>query len=152
MCDRGRLIPEKGFKRVPWWSSGYVAGRGTPFQGSESGLLSDSLKRIVPGDTHAEKARDSVGKGHLGGEQGVRELRRTTLPRGSQSQVLMMELVPSLSLASHLSWPIFGLTQGLGGACVSARMDSSTKDLERIGRVYYGLASPSLWPLWNSSD
>ena len=59
-----------------------------------------------------------------------------------------MGFVSALSLASHLSWPIFGLTQGLGGACVSARMDSSTKDLERIGRVYYGLASPpSLAPL-----
>ena len=64
-----------------------------------------------------------------------------------------MGLVSALSLASHLSWPIFGLTQGLGGARVSARMDSSTKDSERIGRVCYGLASPaSFWPLWNSSD
>ena len=80
-----------------------------------------------------------------------REPRRAALPRGPSCTVVM-GLTSGLSLGSHCVWPIFGLTQGLGGACVSARMDSSTKDLERIGRVYYGLASPSLWPLWNSSD
>lgn len=45
-----------------------MSQEGDPFQGSESGLLSDSRKRIVPGDTHAEKARDlmGVGWGRLG--------------------------------------------------------------------------------------
>ena len=37
--------------------------KGDPLPGPESGLLSDSRKRIVPGDTHAEKARDLMGVG-----------------------------------------------------------------------------------------
>ena len=33
------------------------------------GLLSNTQKWIVRGDTCADKARDFIGKGHLGGEQ-----------------------------------------------------------------------------------
>lgn len=59
LCDRECATPRKGFKEFPWWSSGYVNRKGDPLQGSESGLLSDSGG--VPGDTHAEKARDLMG-------------------------------------------------------------------------------------------
>lgn len=60
------------------------------------------LKRIVCGDTHAEKARDFLWKGPLGEDQQIREPRRATLPPG----FMVMELV------SGCLWPIM-LTQGL---------------------------------------
>ena len=42
---------------------------GRPLPGPETGLLSNTQKWIVQGDTCADKARDFIGKGHLGGEQ-----------------------------------------------------------------------------------
>ena len=42
---------------------------GGPFPGPETGLLSNTRKWIVQGDTCADKARDFIGKGHPGGEQ-----------------------------------------------------------------------------------
>ena len=42
---------------------------GGPLPGPETGLLSNTQKRIVRGDTCADKARDFIGKGHPGGEQ-----------------------------------------------------------------------------------
>ena len=45
-----------------------VAGRGTPSR-PKSGLLSNTQKWVVQGDTCAEKAEDFIGKGHPGGEQ-----------------------------------------------------------------------------------
>ena len=45
-----------------------VAGRRTPSR-AETGLLSNTQKCIVRGDTCADKARDFFGKGHPGGEQ-----------------------------------------------------------------------------------
>ena len=40
-----------------------------PLSGPGSGLLSNTWKWIVQGDTCADKARDFIGKGHPGGEQ-----------------------------------------------------------------------------------
>ena len=40
-----------------------------PLPGPETGLLSNTQKGIVRGDTCADKARDFIGKGHLAGEQ-----------------------------------------------------------------------------------
>ena len=42
---------------------------GGPLPGPETGLLSNTQKWIVRGDACADKARDFIGKGHLGGEQ-----------------------------------------------------------------------------------
>ena len=42
---------------------------GAPLPGPETGLLSNTQKWIVRGDMCADKARDFIGKGHLGGEQ-----------------------------------------------------------------------------------
>ena len=60
---------------------------GGPLPEPETGLLSNTRKRIVRGDACADKARDFFGKGHLGREQEVREPRRTALPHGSQPWV-----------------------------------------------------------------
>ena len=40
-----------------------------PLPGPETGLLSNTQKWIVQGDTCADKARDFIRKGHPGGEQ-----------------------------------------------------------------------------------
>ena len=53
--------------------------------GPETGLLSNTRKRVVQGDTSGGKARDFLGKGSRAGSCGVREPRRTALPGGSQS-------------------------------------------------------------------
>ena len=37
--------------------------------GPKTGLLSNTQKKIVRGDTCADKARDFIGKGHSGGKQ-----------------------------------------------------------------------------------
>ena len=42
---------------------------GGPLPGPETGLLSNTRKWIVREDTCADKARDFIGKRHLGGEQ-----------------------------------------------------------------------------------
>ena len=42
---------------------------GGPLPGPETKLLSNTKKWIVWGDTCADKARDFIGKGHLGGKQ-----------------------------------------------------------------------------------
>ena len=42
---------------------------GGPLPGPENGLLSNTQKRIVRGDTCADKARDFIGERHPGGEQ-----------------------------------------------------------------------------------
>ena len=44
-----------------------------PCLGSKSGLLSNTHEWIVQGDTRADKARDFIGKGHLGGEHQGKE-------------------------------------------------------------------------------
>ena len=42
---------------------------GGPLPGPDTGLLSNTRKWIVRGDTCADKARDFIGKGHPDGEQ-----------------------------------------------------------------------------------
>ena len=47
----------------------HLLQEGGPFPGSETRLLSNIQKRIIQGDTLADKAGDFIGKGHPGGEQ-----------------------------------------------------------------------------------
>ena len=61
------------------------------------------------------------------------EPRRTALPHGSQLGFMQMGLVSRLSLASHLAWPMFCLTQPpWWHAHLSVKMDSSEKDSGRL--------------------
>ena len=46
-----------------------VLQEGGPLPGPETGLLSNTWKLIVRGDTCADKVRDSIGKGCPGGQQ-----------------------------------------------------------------------------------
>ena len=72
----------------------------------KSGLLSHTQKWIIQRDTHADKARDFIGKGCLGGEQeskGTQEDCCKALLK--VSGFIVMGLVPRLSLASYsLFW------------------------------------------------
>ena len=99
--------------------------------GPESGLLSNSEMNCPRRCTHADKAKDFIGKGRLGGEQqgkGTRENCSATWL--AVSGFMVMRLGPVLSLANHLAWPIFGPTHGPSWWRVplSAKMDSSKKD------------------------
>ena len=59
-CERGNL------SRL---LTAVVLQEGGPLPGPETGLLSNTWKWIVWGDTCADKARDFIGKGYPGGEQ-----------------------------------------------------------------------------------
>ena len=75
---------------------------GVPLPGPETGLLSNTRKRIVQGDTCADKARDFIGKGHPGGEQqgeGTHEI--CSAMWLEVSGFMVMGLVSRLSLANH---------------------------------------------------
>ena len=79
-----------------------VLQEGGPLPGSETGLLSNTWKWIVWGDTCADKARDFIGKGHPGGEQegkGTQENCSATWL--AVSGFMVMGLVSGLSLANH---------------------------------------------------
>ena len=70
---------------IPWYTAliwtycnhlTHVLQEGGPLPGPETGLLSNTWKWIVRGDTRADRARDFIGKGSPGGEQegeGTRE-------------------------------------------------------------------------------
>ena len=84
---------------------------GGPLQGPKTGLLSNIQKWIVQGDTCVDKARNFIGKEHLGGEQegkGTQENSSDTWL--AVSGFTVMGLVSGLSLANHWVPP--------GGACL----------------------------------
>ena len=75
---------------------------GGPLPGPESGLLSNTQKLIVRGDTRADKARDCIVKGRPGGEQqgkGTQENCSDTWL--TVLGFMVMGLVSGLSLANH---------------------------------------------------
>ena len=128
-----------------------VAGRG-PLPRPESGLLSNTWKWIVQGDIHTDKAKDFIGKWYSGREQqskGNQENR--SIMWLTISDFMVMGLVSGFSLANHLAWPVFSMTQGPSWWCVclSAKMNFSEKDYGSL--VEYRLTSPSSFrPLLNS--
>ena len=73
-----------------------VAGRGNPFQGPKSGLLSNTQKWIVQGDICAEKAKDSIGKQQ---DKGTQEKCSTMWL--AILGYMVMGLISGLSLANH---------------------------------------------------
>ena len=81
------------------------AERGT-LSGPESWLLSNTRKRIVQGDTHADSERSLIGKGPPDGEKDG---------KGTQEYCSAMRLAISgftvMGLVSRCLWPII-LTHG----------------------------------------
>ena len=87
---------------------------GGPLPGPTTGLLSNTRKWIVRGDTCADKARDFIGKGHRSGEQqgkGTQEISSVTWL--VVSGFMVMGLVSRLSLANHSNPRVLP-----GGACL----------------------------------
>ena len=83
-------------------SSHSVWQEGGPLPGPETGLLSNTQKWIVQGDTCADKARDFIGKGRLGGEQeGKGTQENSSAAWLAVSGFMVMGLVSGLSLANH---------------------------------------------------
>ena len=75
---------------------------GGPLPGPENGLLSNTQKRIVRGDTCADKARDFIGKGHPGGEQlGKGTQENSSAVWLTVSGFMVIGLVSGWSLANH---------------------------------------------------
>ena len=73
-----------------------------PLPGLETGLLFNTRKWNVRGDTFADKARDFIGKGRLGGEQqGKGAQENWSAMWLAVSAFMVMGLVSGLSLASH---------------------------------------------------
>ena len=64
---------------------------------------------------------------------------------------MVMRLISGLSLASHLSWPIFGLTQDPSRwpKHLSAKMNSNAKDSGRLVVSSLLLASPEFSSLFS---
>ena len=75
---------------------------GRPLPGPETGLLSDTQKWIVRGDTCADKARDFIGNRHPGGEQeGKGTQENCSAEWLAVSDFMVMGLVSGWPLANH---------------------------------------------------
>ena len=84
--------------------SGYILllqERG-PLPGPQRGLLSNTWKWIIQGDTCDDKARDFIGKGQLGGEQEGKGTQEDSTATWHKALGFMVtRLVSGLPLASH---------------------------------------------------
>ena len=125
------------------WKLIKLLQEGGPLPGPESGLLSYTQKWIVWGDTCADKARDFIGKGHQGGEQKVRESRRTALPCGLQFGFY----------GDGISFPVvfsqsFWLRVLPGGAHITQPRWIPARRILGGGRI----RGVSFWPFLNSSS
>ena len=104
-----------------------VLQEGGPLPRPETGLLSNTQKWIVWGDTCADKARDFIAKGHRGGEQQGKETQENSSATWlAVLGFMVMGLVSGLSLANHL-------TQSPSWWCTpcSAKMYAREKDSGR---------------------
>ena len=118
--------------------------KGGPLPGTETGLLSNTWKWIVQGHTCADKARDFIGKGRLGGEQeGKGTQKNHSVTWLAVSGFMMMGLVSGLSLANHL-------TQSPSWCCTPclAKMNAREKDSGRWSDMWCLLLTfPELFQL-----
>ena len=69
--------------------------------GPETGLLSNTRKRVVQGDTSGGKARDFLGKGSRAGAWGEGTQENCSARRLAVSGFAVMGLVSGLALANH---------------------------------------------------
>ena len=82
--------------------------------GPETGLLSNTWKWIVWGDTCADKARDFIGKGRPGGEQQGKGTQENCSAMWLEiSGFMAMGLVSRLSLANHSDSEFFLVVHAL---------------------------------------
>ena len=91
-------------KQYLFFLSGVVVTlqEGGPLPGPETGLLSNTRKWIVWGDTCADKSRGFIGKGHPGREQeGKGTQENCSVKWLAVSGFMVMGLVSGLTLANH---------------------------------------------------
>ena len=84
--------------------SGYIllSQEGGPLPGPQRGLLTNTWKWITQGDICDDKARDFIGKGHLGGEQEGKGAQEDSPATWHTALGFMVtRLVSGLPLASH---------------------------------------------------
>ena len=115
-----------------------------PLPGPETGLLSNTWKWIVWGDTCADKARDFIGKGHPGGEQEG---------GGTQENCSVTWLAVSGFYGDGISFQVvfsqsFWLRALSGGACLVQPRWMSDRRILGGGRT----CGVSFWPFPNSSS
>ena len=128
---------------------------GEPLPGPKSGLLFNTRKWIVQGDTCADRGKGAFEKAAPVENIKVRELRRTALPCSSKSQglsgtVSFQVVCGQSSCATHI-WSDSGSFLGTHASLSQDRFQH--KGFWEIGRTYYGLSSPrSFGPLPNSSS
>ena len=132
---------------TPQLSSLFLLQEGWPLPGPESGLLFNTRKWIVRGDTRADKAKDLIGKGCLGGEQRGKGNQDCSAMWLTVSVFVVMGLVSGLSLANYSDSRSFLVTHA------SLSQDGFQREgFWEVGWTY-GLASPfSIWSLRNSSS
>ena len=91
-----------------------VLQEGGPLPGPETGLLSNTWKLIVRGDTCADKVRDSIGKGCPGGQQeGKGTQEDSSVTWLAVSGFMVMGLVSGLSLGNPSDSESFLVVQAL---------------------------------------
>ena len=114
---------------------------GGPLPGPETGLLSNTRKWIVRGDTSADKARNFIGKGHPGGEQEG----EGTQEDSSVTRLAVLGFMDGISF-----WVVCSQSFWLRVLPGGARVVQSTKTKRRVlggGRA----CGVSFWPFLNSS-
>ena len=113
---------------------------GGPLPGPESGLLSNTRKWIVRGDTRADKARDFIGKGRPGREQeGKGTQKHCSATWLAVSGFMVMGLVSRLSLANHSDSGSF-----LVAHAWFSQDGFQPEGFWEVGRTYGHMASPLL--------
>ena len=125
---------------TPASPSSFCCRKGTP-SGPETGLLSNTQKWIVWGDTSADKARDFIGKGHLGGEQQAKGTQENSSAMWLAG-FMVMGLVSRLSLANHSDLRVLP-----GGSCLVQPRWMPERRILGGGRT----CGVSFWPSPNSS-
>ena len=114
---------------------------GGSLPGPETGLLFNTRKLIVQGDTRADKARDFIGKGHPGREQQVKRTQENcSVMWLAVSGFMVKGLVSRLSLANHSDSEAFLVVHTLFS------QDGCQRGFWEV--VRYGV---SFWPFPNSS-
>ena len=120
-----------------------VLQEGGPIPEPKKGFLSNTWKWTVQGTTHADKARDFIGKGWLGREQQGKAIQENYFATWlTFSGFMVMGLISRFSLANHSDW-VFP-----GGACIAQPRWKSSRRILGGGRTQ----GVSFWSLLNSFD
>ena len=94
-----------------------------PLPGPETGLLSNTRKWIVRGDTCADKARDFIGKGRPGGEQQGKGTQENCSPQPPYKAGIIISILEAGNRGNNL----FKATQVINSR--SERLDPETRVL-----------------------